>query len=166
MGQELAITDRRHDGKALASLPVQHRGFVLRLMELGPTKKAAAKAAKDAGFAPNYGYELMRDERVLAAIREEATKELAGGVLIGVKRLIDIARDAEHKDSFKAAKELAGMNGFTTEQKITVEHITSDSKELMRQILSMSNELDVDLRPLIEKFGIADGEFTEVSEDG
>ncbi len=148
----------------MSALPEQQRAFVLRLMELGPTKKAAAKAAGDVGLAPNYGYELMRDDRVLAAIREEATKELAGGVLIGVKRLIDIARDADHKDSFKAAKELAGMNGFTTEQKITVEHISNDSKELIRQIQSMSNELNVDLRPLIEKFGIVDAEFTEVSD--
>lgn len=166
MGQELAIkADRSHDGKAMASLPDQYRDFVLRLMELGPTKKAASKAASDVGFTPLHGYKLMRDERVLMAIREEATKQLAGGVLIGVKRMIEIAQDKDHKDSYKAAKDLAGLNGFTTEQRIVVEHIPSDSKEKIKQIRAMATEIGIDPQLLIAQSGIVEGDFTEVEDE-
>lgn len=166
MGQELAIkTERVHDGKALSSLSDQHRSFVLRLMELGPSKKAAAKAAKDVGYASQHGYVLMRDERILAAIREEATKELAGAVLIGVKAMIEIAQDREHKDRLKAAKELAGMNGFTTEQRIVVEHVSTDTREQIRQIRAMAIELGLNPEQLIKSAGIVEAEFTEVEDD-
>lgn len=166
MGQEVAITStRKHDGKAMASLPEQQRAFVLRLMELGPTKKAAAKAAGDVGFHPVYGYELMRDERVLMAIREEATKCLAGAVLVGVKTMVEIAQDKDHKDRYKAAKDLAGLNGFTTEQRIVVEHIPSDSKEKIKQIRAMATEIGIDPQLLIAQSGIVEGDFTEVEDE-
>lgn len=167
MGQELAVTsDRRHDGKALSGLPEQQRAFVLRLMELGPTKKVAAKAAKDVGLSPNYGYELMRDERILAAIREEATKTLAGAALIGVKVMIEIAQDRDHKDRLKAAKELAAINGFTAEQRIVVEHISHDSKAQIEQIKALAKELGLDPQKLIQGAGIIEAEFTEVPDGG
>lgn len=146
----------------MAALPEQYREFVLRLMELGPTKRAAAKAATDVGFTSYHGYKLMRDERVLAAIREEATKTLAGAALMGVKVMIEIAQDRDHKDRLKAAKELAGINGFTAEQRITVEHITPDSKGMIEQIRNMAKELKLDPVALLRGVGIEDGEFTEV----
>ena len=167
MGQEVAIKtaskyERKHDGKALASLPDQYREFVLRLLELGPSKKAATKAAASAGFCPEYGYQLMRDERVLAAIREEAAKEVVGGVLVGVKSLIEIARDKEHKDRYKAAKDLAAMNGFNAEQRIVVEHISHNTQAQIDQITAMAKELGLEPRQLIRGAGIVEGEFTEV----
>lgn len=176
MGQELAIAgtgkyDRKHDGKALSSLPEQHRAFVLRLMELGPGKAAANRAAMDVGFCDKYGYELMRDERVLAAIREEATKEVVGATLIGVKRLIEIARDETHRDSYKAAKDLAGMNGFASEQRIVVEHINHDTKAQIAQIRAMAKELGLEPAQLIAAAGIKeqdvqDAEFEEIEDGG
>ena len=167
MGREIAISpDRSHDGKAMASLPEQQRAFVSRLMELGPTKKAAAKAAKDVGYSPLNGYKLMRDERILAAIREEATKRLAGAALTGVNVLIEIAQDRHHKDQFKAAKHLAGINGFTTEQRIVVEHAHYDTKEKIREIRAIAAELGLDADLLLGRAGIVepdaiDAEFTE-----
>lgn len=150
----------------MLALGDQHRAFVLRLMELGPTKRAAAKASKDAGFSgQNYGYELMRDERILAAIREESTKQLAGAALIGVKVMVEIAQDKQHRDRFKAAKELAAINGFTAEQRIVVEHISNDSKDLMRQIENMALEIGLDPKKLIAQAGIVEAEFTEVVDE-
>lgn len=151
----------------MAGLSEQHHAFVLRLMELGPTKKAAAKAAGDVGFTTQHGYVLMRDDRVLAAIREEATKSLAGAALIGVKVMVEIAQDKDHKDRYKAAKDLAAINGFTAEQRIVVEHISHDSKAQIAQIRSMAKELGVDADKLIASAGfIEDAEFTEVEDDG
>jgi hypothetical protein len=165
MGQELAIvTDRKFDGKAMSRLPEGQRQFVIHMMEMGARQKVAARAAKAAGFHPNYGYELMRDEGVLAAIREEATKKLAGAALVGVKVLIDIAHDVEHKDRFRAAKELAAINGFTAEQRIVVEHISPDSKGMIQEIRSMAAQLGLDPKQLISAAGIIEAEFTEVQE--
>ncbi len=161
--QELTVqSDRSCDGRAMAKLPEQHRDFVLRLMELGPTKRAAAKAAADVGFTPNNGYKLMRDDRVLGAIREEATKHLAASVLVGVKVMVEIAQDVDHKDRYRAAKDLAALNGFTTEQRIVVEHISHDSKEQIAQIKAMAVQLGLDPKQLIAGAGIIEAEFTEV----
>jgi hypothetical protein len=107
----------------------------------------------------------MRDEGVLAAIREEATKKLAGAALVGVKVLIDIAHDTEHKDRFRAAKELAAINGFTAEQRIVVEHISPDSKGMIQEIRSMAAQLGLDPKQLISAAGIIEAEFTELPED-
>ena len=166
MGQELAIRDdRSNDGRAMAGLSDQYHAFVMRLMELGPTKRASAKAAKDVGYHPDYGYQLMRDDRVLAAIREESTKQLAGGAILGVKVMIEIAQDREHKDRYRAAKDLAALNGFTTEQRIVVEHISHDSKEQIAQIKAMAVQLGLDPKQLIAGAGIIEAEFEEVPDD-
>jgi phage terminase small subunit len=166
MGQELAVTNtRKYDGRAMSALTDQQRQFVINVVQLGAKPRVAQRAAKEAGFSPNHGYTLMRDEGVLAAIREEATKKLAGAALVGVKVLIDIAHDTEHKDRFRAAKELAAINGFTAEQRIVVEHISPDSKGMIQEIRSMAAQLGLDPKQLISAAGIIEAEFTELPED-
>jgi len=113
---------------------------------------------------PNYGNELMRDERILAALREEATKRLSGAALVGVNVMLELAQTPGHKDQFRAAKELAAINGFTAEQRIVVEHINPDTKDQMRQIKEMATALGLDPKQLIASAGIVDAEFTEVKE--
>jgi hypothetical protein len=170
VGQELAITTpRKYDGKAMSALTDGQRQFVINLVQMGARPRVAQRAAKEAGFHPNYGYELMRDEDVLAAIREEATKKLAGAALAGVNILLEIAHDKEHKDRFRAAKELAAINGFTAEQRIVVEHIDRDTKGQIRKIYEMAKQLGMDPVALIRGAGLGDGaiieaEFTEVSD--
>ena len=167
MGQELAVlSDRKSDGIALAVLSNRHRDFVLRLIELCPSKKAAAKAAADVGYHSQHGYVLMRDERVLAAIREEAGKKLVGAMLIGVQVLIEIAKDKKHKDNYKAAKLLVGLNGFSPEQRIVVEHATHDTKKQIEEVRAMAKELGLDPDQLLGTVGsIEDATFTEVPEN-
>lgn len=165
MGSEVAIVhDRKYDGKAMAGLSDGRRAFVIAMLEQGVNPKAAAKAAAACGYHPNYGYEMMRDESILAALREEATKRLAGAALVGVNVMLDIAQDPTHKDRFRAAKELAGINGFTAEQRIVVEHISEDSKHQMRQIAEMAGVLGLDPKQLIAASGIVDAEFTVIEE--
>lgn len=166
MAQELAVQDdRSSDGKVMSQLSGQHRSFVLAMVSEDLAKGAAMRAAEAAGYHPLHGYVLMRNDAILAAIREETTKKLQGSVLVAVKALVDIAEDEEHRDRFKAAKEIVAINGYTPEQKIIVEHITSDSKDLMRQIRVMAAEIGMDPQLLIAQVGIADGEFVEVEED-
>lgn len=165
MGKELVVNpDRSHDGKAMSLLSEQQRAFVLRMMELGPTKDVAAKAAEDVGFSKWNGYKLMRDDKIIRAIHEESAKQLAGAVVIGVKRLIEIAQDENHRDSYKAAKELAAMNGFSAEQRIVVEHVSTDTREQIRQIRAMAIELGLNPEQLIKSAGIVDAEFTDVED--
>lgn len=167
MGKELAtVDDRQYDGKAMASLPEQHRQFVIELMDLGVSKEAAKEAAEAVGFHPYSGYRLLRDERVLAAIHEEAAKKLSASALLGVKTLVKIAADDEHKDQFRAAKELAAISGFSPEQKITVEHVTRDSKTMIIEIRSMAEELGIDAAAILKSIGVTDAEFTEVPDGG
>lgn len=165
MSSELTVAppqDRSYDGKAMAALTDRQRLFVQAMVRQGVNPKAAAKAAAECGFAPAYGYELMRNDNILAALREESTKRLVGAALVGVNVLLEIAQSPTHKDQFRAAKELAGINGFTAEQRIVVEHITEDSKQQMRQIREMAEQLNLDPKQLIAAAGIVDAEFTEV----
>lgn len=154
--------DKTYDGKAMSSLTARKRKFVIAMLEQGVNPRAAGKAAVASGYSTVYGYELMRDEGILAALREEATKRLAGAALTGVNVLLDIAQSPTHKDQFRAAKELAGINGFTAEQRIVVEHLTEDTKSQMRQIYVMAAQLGMDPKQLIKSAGIVDAEFTEI----
>lgn len=170
MGQNLALLPdapeaaRIADGRAMASLNEGRRKFVRQMLRMGPTSKAAPFAAEKAGYHPQYGYDLMREEAVIAALREEATKRLTGAALLGVTVMIEIAQDPMHKDRYKAAKDLAAINGFTAEQKIVVEHIDADGKALISKIKTMATDLGMDPRQLITAAGIIDAEYTEVEE--
>lgn len=128
------------------------------LVELGPTKKAAAHAAQALGMHPNYGYQLMRDEAVLAALREEATKTLTGAVLLGVNVIIKIAQDNTHKDQYRAAVFLAELNGFTTKRKIVVEHaVERDSETVIRDIRNLAKFSGLDPNAFMRSLGFIGG---------
>lgn len=167
MGQELAVVETTAasiaDGRAMAALSPDRRRFIRNMVSLGPSTKNAQIAAAKAGFHPFYGYELMREEGIIAALKEEATKKLAGAALIGVQVMVEIAQDPMHKDRYKAAKDLAAINGFTAEQKIVVEHLNADTKQLIGQIREMAEQLGMDPRQLIAAAGIVEGEYTDIT---
>lgn len=166
MGMEVTIkADRKYDGRAMSALSDQRREFVLEMMRQGCNPKAAQRAAIACGYSETYGYELMRDEAILAALREEATKRLAGAALVGVNVMLEIAQDETHRDRFKAAKELAAINGFTAEQRIVVEHVSHDTKAMIAEIRRMAADVGLDPKVLIERAGIVEAEFTEVEPD-
>ncbi len=157
---------------AMAALTPQRQGFVEAMVEGGAGPEFVAKAAALAGYSPTHGWKLMREPRVLAALREEAAKHLLAGALIGSKVLIEIATDSEHKDRLKAAKELLAHSGFTavTEQKITIDHTNSETRELIKEIQAFAKATGLDSRQLLGSVGVTapepvDAEFTEVSPD-
>lgn len=162
---------RKFDGRAMSALPAGQRAFVIELLKQGAKKNAARKAALACGYSERYGVDLMRDEAILTAIREEATKRLAGAALVGVNVMLEIAQDKDHRDRFKAAKELAAINGFTAEQRIVVEHVDRETKAQISQIRAMAKELGLEAAQLIAAAGIkdsdvVDAEFVEVEDDG
>jgi hypothetical protein len=154
--------DREYDTKAMSALTARKRKFVIAMLQQGVNPKAAKQAAAAAGYVPEYGHQLMRDASILAALREEATKRMAGAALTGVNVMLEIAQTPGHKDQFRAARELAAINGFTAEQRIVVEHISEDSKQQIRQIREMAAQLGMDPKQLIQAAGIIDAEFEEV----
>mgnify|MGYP001559816821 CR=1 FL=1 len=156
--------DRSYDGRGMSALDTRKRAFVVAMMEQGINPKSAGVAAARCGFTPNHGYKLMRDPAIIQALREEATKRMAGAALVGVNVMLEIAQTIGHKDQYKAAKDLAAINGFTAEQRIVVEHISEDSKAQLRQIREMATQLGMDPKQLIEAAGIIDAEFEEVKE--
>ena len=148
----------------MGALIGRQRKFVEALMTLGADSAAIRQAAIMAGYSPNHGYHMMQDDRVMAAVRELATKTVAGSALIGVKVMVEIATTAGHKDQFQAAKHLAALNGFTAEQRIVVEHLEPDKKALIIEVRELANQLGMDPRTLIESTGLViDAEFEEVA---
>lgn len=153
----------------MAALTPQRQAFVEALIEGGSGQLMVAKAAVAAGYSQNQGWKLMRDPKVLAAVREEAAKGLLGGALLGQKVLIEIAGDSLHKDRFRAARELLAHSGFTItqEQKITVEHVNAEAREMIKEISDFAKATGLDPKQLLGAIGIkvdnvVDAEFEEV----
>ena len=165
MSTDLVDPSEKVTGPALAALMGRQRKFVLALLTYGADPAAARHAARDAGYDPMYGYQLLRDDRVLKAIREEATKTVAGAALEGVQIMLEIARDKNDTSRFQAAKHLMALNGFTTEQRVVVEHIDRDSREKIEYVRRMAEQLGMDARTLIEQAGIIiDADFEVVEQ--
>lgn len=163
--------DRSSDGPAMSALGDMERKFVCAMIQTGCSPSQASQCAAAAGYAnPGVsGWQLMRRTKVLLAMKEEASKRLIAGALLGVNVVMEIAMSPTHKDRFKAAKELMGINGFITEQKITVEHIGTDAEDLLREIemYAKRNGMEVDRTQLLAHAGVnvTDAEFTPVAEE-
>lgn len=157
-------------GSAMAALMPQQRAFVELMTTLGSNPNAVTQAAAAAGYSANHGWKLMRDKRVLEAIREEANKRLLSGALLGASVLFEIAQTKGHKDQLKAAKELLAHNGFmpVAKQEITVNHNTpSEVKQMIAEIRGFAKQLGLDERKLLTSIGVADvidAEFEAVAE--
>lgn len=156
--------DRESDGPAMSALTDLQRSFVAAMMMLGPSLGRAKSAAAAAGFThpDQAAYQMMKNPRVLAALKEEAGKRLVGAALVGVDVMLKIADDDSHKDQFKAAKYLAEINGFTVEQKITVEHVNTDQREVVQRIIDNARIAGQDPAPLLALIGVVDAEFTPI----
>jgi hypothetical protein len=100
-------------GPAMSSLNKRQRGFVDAMFTVGISCAKAARAAgySDADF-------LMRNPKVVAAIREEALRR----PLLPAchKALEKIVRNPEHKDHFAAIKYAQGLAGVVPTVKTEV----------------------------------------------
>ncbi len=155
---------------AMFGLSPQRQAFVEAMVAGGATPQFVERAAAQAGYATKYGWALMREPRILAALREEAAKGLLGGALIGQKVLIEIATNSEHKDRFRAAKELLAHSGFTITQtvELKIDQTNSEARELIKEIKEFAKATGLDAKQLLGSIGvrdvIVDAEFVEVKE--
>lgn len=168
MSQELTIIENDDDcGPCMTQLTGMRRRFVYAMLQLGGSNQT--QAAIMAGFSPAtasaQGSNLMRDSRVLAALREEGDKRLRSGVILGASVLMEIAQDVLHKDRYKAACRLLDQSGLIikTEHTVNVQHSVSE-KDQIAKITAMAKQLGMDPQLLLGQAGhIVDAEFTIIT---
>lgn len=153
-------------GPAMLRCTAMQRMFVVALCLIPDTTNETA-AARIAGYSQpkSDSSALMRNPKVLAAIREEADKRVRGGALIGAKALIEIASDPMNKNRFQAAQALLDRAGLqvVAKQEILVEHTDNRSnEELISFIKTMAVKHGLDPKVLLGENAI-EGDFVEVS---
>lgn len=168
---ELRLTVDDHpldDGPALSCLNPQERAFLLALVMAGGSPNQVLNCARAAGYAdPKYGWVLMRKQKIIDALQEEAGKRLVSGALLGASVLMEIAGNPIHKDQYKAAKELLAHAGYmpVSKQEITVKHLEPDKRQLVADIAAFARQMGMDPQKLLGSVGVTtDAEFTEVKE--
>jgi phage terminase small subunit len=147
----------------LRLLTDRQRQFVLKHVVEGKTRTAAAR---EAGFASPKTYQtrLMRDPKVVAAVKEEIDKRFLAGAVLGVSVLFEIAQDKDHKDRLKAGRELLAHAGLAPviEQKISVERSDMSAEAVRAEIRLLMAKLGPPAVRLLESAGLMDAEFSEV----
>ena len=130
-------------GPAMKALPNDKwRAFVEFYLLEEPGRGAQTNAARRAGFGSprskpidmaHIGWRLMRDERMQAAIAEEARKLLRGSAPEAAKALIGLIRNPDHKDHARAiGMMLARTDPEITRHDMNITHrvIDPDQEEL------------------------------------
>ena len=130
-------------GPAMKALPNDKwRAFVEFYLLENPGRGAQTNAARRAGFGSprskpidmaHIGWRLMRDERMQAAIAEEARKLLRGSAPEAAKALVELIRNPDHKDHARAiGMMLARTDPEITRHDMNITHrvIDPDQEEL------------------------------------
>ena len=130
--------------------------------------KAAGYSDRSHGALRVCAHRLFHRERVLAAIRECADKEVRSGAMLGIATIKKIVRNDAHRDQFKAAALLAGLNRFTVDQNINVNQTVRDEsgQALLSEIKRLADKMGVPVQNLLggPKPQVVDAEFSEVKD--
>lgn len=163
-------------GPAMQALTSMQRQFVIAYCE-HPNYSAGALAA-EAGYSGGtpgsaqlrvVGHMLLHNEKVIAAMHEEAGKRMRSAGLIGVSAVVAIAANPEHADHLKAALALMDRTGFhaKSEHKVVVDDKRPQTKqELVDAVRNVARELGLDeaaQRKLIGD-GAIDADFKVIEE--
>lgn len=139
----------------MSRLTEQQRRFVIAL--LMQTVANPTQAARDAGYsdvaegAKVRAHELMHNDKILAALKEEMGKRIALGAIVGIYGLQAIAADPDHKDHLKACVALADRGGYSpiVQQEIKVEHTDRTGAALMDRIRELAKKHGMDAEALL-----------------
>jgi hypothetical protein len=148
-------------GPCMRALPNNRwRSFVEFYVLEPPTHGAQTRAARKAGFGtprtkPAYmariALRLMRDDRMIAAIAEEARKVLRSAAPEASKALLNLIRDPEHRDHARAiSMVLARTDPEVTRQDINVVHKILDPDQEAIEELRALRHLGTPREKLIE----------------
>lgn len=163
-------------GPAMLALTPGQRRFALAAVMYPLAKdwqiaKAAGFSDRSHGALRVAAHRLFHTDAVLAAIRELAEKEVRATGLFAIATMRKIARLDGHKDQYKAAKDLAGLAGFSVEQKISVNQTVTDrsGKAIMERIEALAAKHGLDAARLLgrrEDLPVVDADYAEVPRGG
>jgi hypothetical protein len=145
----------------LDGLTDKERAFVRMAVE--GAGRNLPQAAETAGFR-NY-LEPMANRRVVKAIRDHADLTIQAAGLLAASRLVDIAADAEHKDTLKANLEILNRVGLAVEDKkrIIIED-TRTPDQIRASVEALALQAGLDPKKLLGQGAVIEGQFTEVEE--
>lgn len=163
-------------GPAMLALNAAQRRFAMAAVIYPLAKdwqiaKAAGYSDRSHGALRVSAHRLFHDEKVLAAIKECADKEIRGSAMLGIATMKKIVRNDLHKDQLKAAQTLVGLAGFTIDQNINVKQTIRDESgsAIMGEIKRLAEKLGVPVAQLLERKApataapVIDAEFSEVA---
>ncbi len=88
--------------------------------------------------------------------------------MLGIATIKKIVRNDLHRDQFKAAALLAGLNRFTVDQNINVNQTVTNRSEpaMLEQIRHLAELLGLDAQKLLgaNSAPVVDAEFSEVKD--
>jgi phage terminase small subunit len=168
----IRVPDECDLGPAMLALTKPQQAFVTAVMLDGGKNYKAAALIAGYGGNPNAAHvsahHLMRNPKVLAAIREEADRRLRSGVALASSTLVELCGDVSQSGSvrLKAAEALLDRGGLLLVKEHVVHHEDNRAtKEVREMILSLAKANNLD----IKKLGVddpVDAEFTELSSEG
>lgn len=161
-------------GPAMKACNAAQRRFALAAVMYPLAKdwqiaKAAGYSERSHGSLRVTAHRLFHSEKVIAAIKECADKEIRGSAMLGIATIKKIVRSDMHKDQLKAAQTLVGLAGFTIDQNIKVtQTIRNESADgVLAEIRKLADLLGVPVQRLLEQrpaAPVVDAEFSEVKE--
>jgi hypothetical protein len=151
-------------GPAMRALPSeQWRAFVEYYLLEKPGYGAQTAAARRAGFGTGrttplnmarIASRLMRDERIVAALSEEAKKIVRGGAPEAARALLGLVRDPTHKDHARGiAMVLARTDPEISQHDVQIVHKIIDPDEEALEELLAARRLGASRQTLLELFG-------------
>jgi hypothetical protein len=150
-------------GPAMRALSARRRAFVEFLILEPPTIGAQTRAACRAGYGTPHSTpltmakissRLVRDEKILAAINEEARKLLRAGGLEATKALLALVHNPEHRDHARGiAMTLARTDPEIERHDFNVTHTVLDPDAEALEELRALRQLGTAHEKLLELFG-------------
>lgn len=141
----------------------RHRAFVEFYLLEKPGHGAQTNAARRAGFGharttplnmARIASRLMRDDRIIAAIAEEARKIIRGGAPEAAKALLELVRNSEHKDHARGiAMVLARTDPEVQQHDLQISHRIVDAHQEALEELRAARALGATRDKLLELFG-------------
>jgi hypothetical protein len=126
-------------GPAMLALNPRQRGFVLAKFELGdhPSDSECARAAGYPATNSEYlkvqAHRLAHSDKIIAAIREEATRRAANLLPLAHRRMNEKLLNPADKDNWAVVKHIQGLEGIAPKQIHEVHHVV-DRKALIQEI--------------------------------
>jgi hypothetical protein len=154
-------------GPAMNALSHKEQEFVEFLMENGGRR--ANDAGAKAGYHPQYGWKLARQEHVQKALKEESIKRLGSYTLMATSVVAEIAMDdtVSPRVRLTAAEMIMNRTGLHAKSEHVVKVENVSVAEMLANVKAKAAALGLDGDEMLAKLGygpgeIVDAEFEEV----